>query len=323
MCQPFTGHREAQSLLELSQYLDANAFDALFYVDHFFLEGDRYLAEPRAVEKPYQLECFTTLAAVAAVTRRLRVGPLVTPLPLRHPSFVAKMAATIDIFSGGRLILAVGAGWNRREYSAFSFPFEEKLSTRFEMLTEGVEIIRALWTTQGPVNYVGKHYRLEEAPFYPKPVQKPYPPIWFGGAGPKALDAVARLGNGWSPAAPHYNAVTPEVYRRSLAIIRDPGQILPAFLLNTSISESKEQAWQLARAQQLREDWKDIPLDDMRASGVLAVGDPEDCIAHLQRYVDAGVRYFIVCPIPMTMASAREMARLYVESVIPYIKVQT
>ena len=123
MCQPFTGHREAQSLLELSQYLDANAFDALFYVDHFFLEGDRYLAEPRAVEKPYQLECFTTLAAVAAVTRRLRVGPLVTPLPLRHPSFVAKMATTIDIFSGGRLILAVGAGWNRKRVLGFLISF--------------------------------------------------------------------------------------------------------------------------------------------------------------------------------------------------------
>src|SRR3990170_5827176 len=113
----------------------------MFFVDHFFLEGDRYLAEPRDVEKPYQLECFTTMASVAAVTSRLRVGSLVTPVPLRHPSFIAMMAATIDLFSGGRVTLGVGTGWNPHEHSAYSFPFEERFSRRLGMLAEGVEVI--------------------------------------------------------------------------------------------------------------------------------------------------------------------------------------
>ncbi len=329
MCQPFTGHREAQSLLELARYLDGTGFDATFYVDHFFLEGDRYLAEPRDVDRPYQLECYTTLASIAAVTRRLRVGPLVTPLPLRHPSFVAKMAATIDVISGGRMILAVGTGWNRREYTAYSFSFGEPFRTRFEKTVEGVEIIKALWTTDGPVTYTGKYYQFDRAPFYPKPVQKPHPPIWFGGAGSRTLDAVARLGNGWSPAAPHYDAVSPEVYRRGLATIREkaaacgrnPDEILPAFLLNTSIARTREQAWNLAKAQHLRADWRPTSIEQMQASGVLAVGDPSACVAHLQRYVDAGARYFIVCPVPFTMEAAWSMARLYAEQVIPYMKV--
>ena len=328
--QPLSGAKEAQSLLDLARYLDETAFDGIFFVDHFFLEGDRYLAEPRDVDKPYQLECYTTLASFAAVTRRIRVGPLVTPVALRHPSFIAKMATTIDVFSNGRLILPLGTGWNPREYTSFSFQFDEKFSVRYAKLIEGAEILRALWTTDGPVTYRGTHYRLEAAPFYPKPVQKPHPPIWFGGSGPKALDAVARLGNGWSPAAPHYNAVTPEVYRRGLATIlekaaaygRNPEEIERGFLLNTTISESRSEAWRLAAANQLRADWKNTPLEQMRESGVLAVGDPEDCIAHVQRYVDAGVRYVIVCPIPMTVDAAWKMAKLYAEKVIPHVKIR-
>jgi probable F420-dependent oxidoreductase len=325
MTEPLMGHREAQSLLQLARYLDQTGFDALFFVDHFFLEGDRYLAEPRDVEQPYQLECFTTMAMAAAVTERLRVGSLVTPLPLRHPSFVAKMVANIDVFSGGRTILSVGAGWNPREYEAYSFPFEAKFSRRLTKLGEGVEILRALWSDDGPVSYDGEHYTLREAPLYPKPVQRPGPPIWFGGSGAKTLELVGRYADAWTPAAPHYNAVGPEVYASGLATVRqharnhgrDPDDILPAVLLNTSIATTREQAWEQARAQQLRDDWKDISLEDMQESGVLAVGTPEDCVAHLRRYIDAGARYLTVCPVPMTMEAARETARLYADEVIP------
>lgn len=325
MTEPFMGAEEAESLLELARYLDDTEFDALFFVDHFFLEGDRYLAEPRDTAQPYQLECFTTMAAVAAVTKRLRVGSLVTPLPLRHPSFVAKMTANIDVLSAGRTILSVGAGWNPREYEAYSFPFEEKFSRRLRKLSEGVEIMRALWADDGPVTYEGEHYQLREAPLYPKPVQRPGPPIWFGGSGAKTLEVVGRYADAWTPAAPHYNAVGPEVYAAGLAKVReharsygrDPDDILPAVLLNTSIADTREEAWRRAQAQQLRDDWKDIPLEDMQESGVLAVGTPEDCVAHLQRYIDAGARYLTVCPVPMTIQSAWDMARLYANEVIP------
>jgi probable F420-dependent oxidoreductase len=323
--QPFMGYAEAQQLLDVARYLDGSRFDAMFYVDHLFLEGDRYLALPRDVQRPYQLECYTTLASIAAVTKRLRVGPSVTPIPLRHPSFVAKMAATIDVISGGRFILGVGTGWNRREYAAYSHDYLESPRDRFDKFLEGLEVVRALFETDGLVNYEGRHYRLEGAPFYPKPVQKPGPPIWIGGASKRTLRAVASLGDGWCPAAPHYNAVSPEVYAAGLADIRrqaaengrDPESIMTAVILYTSIAESHDEAMQLAEAQHLRDDWKEIPLEDMQKSGVLVAGTPSECAAHLLRYVEAGVRYPIVCPVPFTMENTANAARLYSEQVIP------
>ena len=326
MTPPTMDAADARSLLDLARYMDNSPFDGLFFVDHFFLEGDRYLAEPRDINKPHQIECFTAMASVAAATERLRVGSMVTPIPLRHPSFVAKMGATIDLFSGGRFNLGVGTGWNPREYAAYSFEFQESYLKRLGMLVEGVEVIRKLWSTNGDVDYRGEHYRLDEAPFYPKPVQQP-PPIWFGGSGKKTLDVVARMADVWTPAAPHYNAVGPEVYAEGLATIRrkageygrNPDEILPAILLNTAIASTREQAWERAAAQQLRGDWKDIPLRDMQQSGVLAVGTPEDCVQHIQRYIGVGARYITVCPVPMTMEVAWDTAKLYAEEVIPHL----
>lgn len=329
MTPPTMDAGDAAALLDIARYMDETDFDALFFVDHFFLEGDRYLATPRDVGKPHQIEAYTSMAAVIGATRRLRTGTMVTPLPLRHPSFVAKMAGTIDLISNGRLNLGVGTGWNPREYSAYSFDFEQSYLARLEMLTEGVEIIRKLWSYDGDVVHDGKHYTLEAAPFYPKPVQKP-PPIWFGGSGKKTLDAVARHADVWSPAAPHYNAVSPEVYAEGLRTVRkkaleygrDPDSILPAVLLNTSVATTRELAWERAKAQQLRSDWKDIPLEAMQESGVLAVGTPDDVVAHLQRYIDAGARYITVCPVPMTTEVVAETARLYAEYVIPALPQQ-
>lgn len=328
MTPPFAGVEHAQWLKALAQAIDGNGFDAMFAVDHIHLAGDRYLADPRDIDRPFQWECWTTLATIAAVTERLRVGPLVTPLPLRHPVLVAKMAATIDQFSDGRLILALGTGWKGVEYTTYNLPYEPTFKARFAALREGVEVVRALWTTDGPVDYMGEHYRLEAAAFYPKPVAEPTPPIWFGGAGPSALDLVARLGDGWTPAAPHYDAVSPEVYRDGLAKIRelavgygrDPWAITPAFLLNTAIARDRSAAWDAAEAQHLRDDWKDTPIEQMRSSGVLAVGTPDDCIDHLKRYYAAGVRFFTVCPVPMTMDAAWRTAELYQERVIPALR---
>ena len=325
--QPFTGPREARSLLDLARSIDSRGFDTLFVVDHVHLASDRYLAPERDLDRPYQLEAYTTLAAVAAVTDRLRVGPLVTPLPLRHPVIVAKMATTIDVLSNGRMMLALGTGWKGPEYTTYGLPYDASFSRRFEQLIEGVELIKALWTTDGPVTYRGKHYTLEDARFYPKPVQSP-PPIWFGGAGPSALDAVARIGDGWTPAAPHYDAVTPEAYARGWNSIlerarnygRPTNAITPALLVNTSIAERRDDALEAAEAQRLRDDWKDTTIDQMRESGVLAVGDPDDIVEHLERYYAAGVRFFTVCPVPFTMVAAHAAARLYVERVIPELR---
>lgn len=328
MTEPGTGIAEARSMLDLARHVDGRGFDVFFAVDHLHLAGDRYLAEPRDVDRPYQLECWTLLASIAAVTQRIRVGPLVTPLPLRHPAVVAKMGATIDLLSAGRLLMAVGTGWKAPEYESYNLPYEESFKRRFAQTLEGVEVMQALWTHDGPVDYAGSHYRLDGAKFYPKPAQQPRPPVWFGGSGPSALEAVASLGDGWTPAAPHYDAVTPEVYRTGLQTIRDkasaygrdPDSITPGILLNTSISADRETAMTLASAQQLRDDWAGKTIPEQQESGVLAAGTPGDVVEHLKRYYEAGARFFTVCPIPMRMDNAWRTATLYMDYVIPVFK---
>lgn len=325
MTPPFVDADQVQTLLGLARELDETSFDALFFVDHMFLEGDRYLAAERDVERPYQLECYTLLAACAAVTKTVRLGTLVTPLPLREPARIAKMAATIDTVSRGRMILGVGTGWPAREYDAYGLPFESSHSRRVAMVTEAIELIRELYGSLDPVDFQGEHYRLTRAPFYPKPVQGAGLPIWIGGSGPSSRDLVARLGAGWTPAAPHYNAVSPEVYEAGWADIRaraasygrEPEEIVPAVLINTTIAETREAAWEAARANRFRSDWKDISLESMQQSGVLAVGTADDCLRQIERYVAAGARYVTVCPVPMTMDNARRTVELYVEGVLP------
>lgn len=138
------------------------------------------------------LEVFTALAAVAVKTRNVIVGTKVVCAPFRHPGILAKTGTTLDIISGGRFILGVGAGWFKNEFEAFSFPFEKRVS----QMRETVEIVKMLWT-QPVVDYQGKFYRISKAVSLPKPLQKPHPPIWIGSSGPRMLRLTAELGDGW------------------------------------------------------------------------------------------------------------------------------
>jgi len=127
------------------------------------------------------LECWSTLAALASVTRHIRLGTMVTSAAFRNPALLAKAAATIDIVSNGRLEFGMGAGVQREEHEAYGFTFPNP-SARINRLREAVEIIKAMWTEE-KINYKGKHFLVNSAFCEPKPVQKPYPPIVIGGGG--------------------------------------------------------------------------------------------------------------------------------------------
>ncbi len=127
------------------------------------------------------VECWTTLAALAATTRSIRLGTMVTSNAFRNPALTAKMAATVDIVSRGRLEFGVGAGIQEQEHCAFGYPFP-KPRIRAEKLRESVEIIKLLWSQQ-VATYSGKHYQIVNAVCEPKPIQKPHPPLTIGGAG--------------------------------------------------------------------------------------------------------------------------------------------
>ena len=154
----------------LARACDEAGLDGLFRSDHY-ASGD---------DEPGALDAWATLSALAAVTERIRLGTLVSPVTFRHPSVLAKSVLTADHVSGGRVELGLGAGWMESEHRAYGFPFPE-LSERLELLAEQAEIVHRL-LTDASVDFDGAHYRLEGARGQPKPVQRPRPPLIVGGS---------------------------------------------------------------------------------------------------------------------------------------------
>ena len=140
------------------------------------------------------LEGWTTISALAGVTTKIKLGTLVTGIIYRHPSILAKMGATLDVISKGRLFMGIGAGWNEEESLAYgiasSFPSNRE---RLDRLEEAIQIIRKMWTDEPTATFTGKYYQIKTAYCNPKPIQRPSPPILVGGAGEKrTLEIVAK-----------------------------------------------------------------------------------------------------------------------------------
>ena len=143
------------------------------------------------------LEGWSMLAAMATATSRIRLGCQVTGMPYRHPSVLANIAATIDIISGGRLIIGLGAGWNQDESDALGIRLPP-LKERMDQFEEGVEVIVAL-LSEPRANFAGQHFTLTDAWCEPKPIQRPHPPIAIGGGGERrTLRVVARFAQHWN-----------------------------------------------------------------------------------------------------------------------------
>jgi probable F420-dependent oxidoreductase len=158
-----------------AQRAEALGFYAVSVNDHFFLDGSVW--NPRTP----QLECLTTLGALALATRSIRLAPLVVSMSFRNPALLAKMLSTLDHISDGRVIAGVGAGWFRDEYAAYGYPYPSN-ADRIAQLADGVKLLKAMWTQDAP-SYRGRFYNIERAWNFPKPIQQPHPPLLIGGSG--------------------------------------------------------------------------------------------------------------------------------------------
>ena len=159
----------------LAEACEEHGFDGLFRSDH-------YLSLSHPAERG-TLDAWATLSALAGLTRRIRMGTLVSPVTFRHPSILAKSVVTADHASGGRVELGMGAGWHEEEHAAYGFPFPP-VSERFDILEEQVEIVHRLWDRkEDEVTFHGKHYQLQGCHALPKPLQHPHPPLIIGGQG--------------------------------------------------------------------------------------------------------------------------------------------
>jgi probable F420-dependent oxidoreductase len=190
---------------------DAEGWHQLWVSDHFWIDLGRYGGPVGPQGTP---ECFTMLAALAALTSRARLGTLVAAVGFRPPGLLAKMAATVDQIAGGRLDLGLGAGWNAEEFTENGLPFPRP-GERLAMLEETLGVLRARLGEQ-PGSFSGRHYRVEEAAVLPGPVQRPRPPLWVGGRGDRLLGVVARAADGWNLVW----SATPEAYEQRLEVLR-------------------------------------------------------------------------------------------------------
>jgi probable F420-dependent oxidoreductase len=240
-------------LRDLGQLVEELGYDSILIGDH--------VIPPRKIETPFPLkldnppwqvyqehawpDCFVTLSFLAATTKRVRLGTSVIILPYRHPAVMAKMLATLDCLSTGRLIVGVGIGWLREEFSFLGAPFAERAA----MSEEYVAVLKALWTDEHP-RVRGKYVTIDrDVNFGPLPVQKPHPPIWVGGNSLPALRRVARWGDGWQPVylpLPRVQQKLDQLRTLMMEARRDFHQLEISTLAGAHISTSEARAYQAA-----------------------------------------------------------------------------
>lgn len=214
---------------------EALGFSSVVIADHIVFPVTIRSKYPYTVSGAFpgqgdQLEQLALMAFIAGKTRALRLISSVMILPHRNPVVTAKMLATIDVLSGGRVTVGVGVGWMREEFEALGAPDFDRRGAASD---EYIRIFKALWT-QDPASYHGEFYRFDAIRCLPHPVQKPHPPIWIGGHSKAALRRVARLGDGWHPVGanpaaplrpPEMRALLDDLHRLTEAEGRDPSRL--------------------------------------------------------------------------------------------------
>jgi F420-dependent oxidoreductase-like protein len=279
------------TMLGVANQAEALGFESVWVYDHF-----------HTVPEPTQevtYEAWTLMAALAATTETIRLGQMCTCNGYRSPSYLAKVAASIDVISNGRLEMGIGGGWYEHEYNAYGYPFP-KPSVRLGELDEAVQIMIAMWTEE-EASFSGKHYTIDAAICQPKPVQDPHIPVWVAGGGEQlTLRTAARY-------ADYTNfGSSPETFAHKRAILgahcerldRDPGEITNSSSLNIIIG-STEAAVE-ARKQALMVRFGKV-LDDPSATMgrwfgdvQAAVGTPAQITEQIAAYADEGCDYTIL-----------------------------
>jgi F420-dependent oxidoreductase-like protein len=273
--------------LALARACESLGFDGLFRSDH-------YLSFDRPDERG-TLDAWTTLAGLASVTERIRLGTMVSPATFRHPSVLAKSVITADHISGGRVELGMGAGWFTREHEAFGFPFASA-AERFDVLAEQVEIVHRLWDRdEDEVTFDGTHYRLDAAQTLPKSLQEPHPPLILGGgAGPRAAALAARWADEYDvvyvdPA--QTRAARDRLAASCEAIGRDPGSLRLSMMTGAVVAADRRELERRVAAVMEREgESGDVgdAIEAWRADRL--VGTVDEVLARLAEYAEAGVR---------------------------------
>ena len=280
---------------------DETGYESLFLYDHFLYEGG-YSGHP--YPEPV-LECFVTLGAVAAITKKIILGQLVLGIPYRNPAMLTKMATSLDLISGGRTILGIGAGWHAREMEAYGWGELEDVPTRMKRFEEAIQVILKLWNER-PASHDGRYYHLNKVVDNPMPIQRPHPPIMIGGSGEKVtLRLVAQYGQMCNVSG------DAETVRNRIEILKDHCLRLGRPFDEITVTNH---GWVIIGRNRAEVDAKVARLKDLIPRGAGLAGTPDELIEHFRAYAAAGSCY---CTIQMPDWIDEEPVRLFAETVMP------
>jgi len=277
--------------LRLAQTAERLGYDFILAADHLlnWIGSTPKKAAPTQYLSLGTYESWTTMSALATATKKVKLSNIVLCNLFRTPSLLAKMASTLDVISGGRFIMSIGAGWLREEcrrYGLDWFPYKE----RIERLRESVRVIKALWTEE-KANFTGTYYRLKDAVLEPKPITKPHPPIWLGGASDSIMRIVAEEGDGWdlglagSPEAVKAKVDGLEEYCDKIS--RKTDSIKIAHSCMVILSNREERSMELVKAKT-----RDLNATVESFMERHLVGSPSQIASRMDEYIEAGVRHF-------------------------------
>ncbi|ELZ19949.1 Luciferase-like monooxygenase superfamily protein [Halosimplex carlsbadense 2-9-1] len=271
---------------------EALGFDAVWAPDHLMLGRDRA-----------EYECWTLLSAIAGFTEDVNVGSLVLCNDYRNPALVAKMAATLDVVSEGRLELGLGAGWHDPEYDAYGWEYRDGFE-RLMRLDESIRLLKRMWAAGGDgASFDGDHYRIEDAPCAPAPVQDPHPPILVGGQGEEVtLKLVAKHADVWNTDVFNGDVATLEhkigvIEDHCETVGRDPGEIEYSWdghVLCTRDEAKLDRLLDVMLPIQFESEYTDRPdiATEADAREYFVMGTPEECAAAIEERIEAGVTKF-------------------------------
>ncbi len=276
-----------ETMSQVAKAAERLGFDSVWLFDHF------HTYHTPVLETTF--ECWTSTAALARDTSRIRVGQMVTCNGYRNPALLAKMASTVDVLSHGRLDFGIGAGWYQHEFEAYGYTFPP-VPERLRMLEESLQVIRAMWTEPYAL-FAGEHYRVAGAINEPKGVQQPHPPIWVGGSGERVtLRLAAQYGD-----ATNFGGHLDDLawYRHKFDVIRghcdaigrDPDELIRSSDVETTLVRAGDDPDLLTRRYR-----RDQSLAEYRTHAI--VGGPQEIIDAYGRLIDAGVNYIIVSDVP-------------------------
>jgi probable F420-dependent oxidoreductase len=290
----FGMHAKKDAILKIAKTAEELGFDSLWVSDHIVIPkshqgfGDIFY------------EPLTTLTYVAACTIKIHLGTSVIILPYRNPIVLAKMLSTLDLLSGGRVILGVGVGWLKDEFDALGISYEE----RGPITDECIEVLKVLWTEE-EVSFKGRYYNFSGIKFLPRPIQKPHPPIWVGGNSRRGIERAVKSGDGW-----HSVGLTPEEMKEKVKYVNE--------LLSEKRKKTSDFVVSLRKNLQIKSTSKK-ELKGTEDREILR-GTPDKIAEGVERYKESGVEHLILQVLGGTLEEVVKAMEVFSRDIKPILK---